>query len=97
LGIFDGKWDNALPVTFIIFSAKGNKASGLYAWKDYKPWGVSHGCQSFAGAIKGATLTINTGDVITLTSAGARITGTYTFHPGKKDSRVERSNFSRKR
>lgn len=96
LGIFDGKWNNVLPVTIIIYEVNRGKVKGLYAWKAAKAWNVTAGCASISGTATADTMKIGKYNMI-FTVAGRALKGIYNFDQGNGQILVETSNFSRKR
>jgi hypothetical protein len=97
LGVFDGKWDNVIPVTLIIYEVKGAKASGYYGWKAVKAWNIPAGCDKVVGSISGDSLSFGGEHEMTFTLSGRSLKGIYNFDQGNGNIMVEKSNFSRKR
>ena len=97
LGVFDGKWDNVIPATLIIYEVKGAKAGGYYAWKAVKAWNIPAGCDKVAGSIAGDTLSFKGSHPMNFTVSGRSLKGIYNFDQGGGKVMVEKSGFSRKR
>lgn len=97
LGVFDGKWDNVIPATLIIYEVKGAKASGYYGWKAVKAWNIPAGCDKVTGSISGDRLSFGGEHDMTFTVSGRSLKGIYNYDQGNGSIMVEKSNFSRKR
>lgn len=97
LGVFDGRWEQVLPVTLIIYDVEGSKAYGYYAWKDYGPWKVKAGCRAVLGRIAGQNLSFRGEDHMTYVLKGSRLSSTYIYKPGTAEEFVEKASFSRKK
>jgi hypothetical protein len=97
LGVFDGKWDNVIPVTLIIYEVKGAKASGYYAWKAVKAWNIPVGCDKVVGSIAGKTLSFKGKHPMNFTVSGGSLKGIYNFDQGGGKIMAQKSSFSRKR
>lgn len=97
LGVFDGKWDNVIPATLIIYEVKGAKAFGYYAWKAVKAWNIPVGCDKVTGSIAGDTLSFKGAHPMNFTVSGRSLKGVYNYDQGNGSVMVEKSSFSRKR
>jgi len=97
LGVFDGKWDNVIPATLIIYEVKGTKAKGYYAWKSVKAWNIVAGCDKISASIAGNTLSVGGSHPMNFTVSGRSLKGIYNFDQGGGKILVEKSNFSRRR
>jgi hypothetical protein len=97
IGIFDGKWDNVIPATLIIYEVKGSKASGYYAWKAVKAWSIPLGCDKVVGSISGDTLSFKGKHPMNFAVSGRSLKGVYNYDQGNGKVMVEKSSFSRKR
>jgi hypothetical protein len=97
IGIFDGKWEQVLPVTLIIYDVAGGKAYGYYAWKDYRQWNVKAGCRAVLGRIENGVLLFRGDDHMSFTPKGQRLEGFYVYKPGTSEEFIEEGTFFRKR
>jgi hypothetical protein len=81
LGVYDGKWQKELGLTFIIYGIVGDHVSAYYSFPKYTSWGINKpNCFPVSGKINGETITLSpfqNGAKVAFKRINNRLTGTY--------------------
>jgi hypothetical protein len=81
LGVYDGKWQKELGLTFIIYDIAGDHVTAYYSYPKYTNWGINKPtCFLVSGKIDGEIITLfelRNGAMVAFERIDKQLAGTY--------------------